>query len=78
MARGRKPGFKLTDEHRAKIQHSNILNALIEHVEGRREMSSSQVTAGLGLMRKVMPDLSNTAIEGPGENGEFLLRLKFE
>lgn len=46
----------MTDEHRVKIKNSNILNALIEHVEGKREMSSTQVTAGLGLLKKVMPD----------------------
>lgn len=48
----------MTDEHRVKIQNSNILNALIEHVEGTREMSATQVSAGLGLLRKVLPDLS--------------------
>ena len=58
MRRGRSPGFQMTDEHRVKIKNSNILNALIEHVEGRREMSSTQVTAGLGLLAKVMPNLS--------------------
>jgi hypothetical protein len=58
MARGRRPGFKMPEEHRAKISNSNILNALIEHVEGRREMSATQVSAGLGLLRKVMPDMS--------------------
>jgi hypothetical protein len=57
--RGRKPGFQMTDEHRVKIQNSNILNALVEHVEGRREMSATQVSAGLGLLKKVMPDLSS-------------------
>ena len=56
--RGRKPGFVMTDEHRTKIRNSAILNALIEHVEGKREMSSSQVSAGLGLLKKVLPDLS--------------------
>ena len=60
MARGRKPGFKMTEEHRAKIQNSNILNALIEHIEGAREMSSTQVTAGIALLRKVLPDLSSS------------------
>ena len=68
MARGRKPGFKLTEEHRAKIQNSSILNALIEHAEGRREMSSTQVTAGMGLLRKVMPDLSSSTHSGDSEN----------
>lgn len=56
--RGRKPGFHMSEEHRVKIKNSNILNALIEHVDGKREMSGSQVTAGLGLLKKVMPDLS--------------------
>lgn len=67
-ARGRKPGFTMSHEHRVKIQNSNILNALIEHVEGIREMSSSQVTAGLGLLRKVMPDLAASAdVSADGE-----------
>lgn len=56
--RGRPAGFQMGDEHRLKIKNSNILNALIEHIEGRREMSATQVSAGLGLLRKVMPDLS--------------------
>jgi hypothetical protein len=51
----------MPESHRVKIQNSNILNALIEHVEGVREMSSSQVTAGLGLLRKVLPDLAAAA-----------------
>lgn len=62
-ARGRRPGFQMSDEHRVKIRNSNILNALIEHAEGTREMSSTQVTAGLGLLRKIMPDLSHAEID---------------
>lgn len=58
----------MTDEHRAKIQNSNILNALMEHVEGKREMSATQVSAGLGLLKKVMPDLASTQISGDDEN----------
>jgi hypothetical protein len=65
--RGRSAGFVMSNEHRVKIQNSNILNALIEHVTGDREMSSTQVTAGIALLRKVMPDLASTTIEG-GEN----------
>lgn len=63
--RGRKPGFAMSDEHRVKIQNSNILNALVEHVEGKREMSATQVSAGIALLRKVLPDM--TAIEHSGE-----------
>jgi hypothetical protein len=68
-ARGRKPGFVMSNEHRVKIQNSNILNALIEHIEGEREMSATQVTAGLGLLRKVLPDLAATA--DAGDSGEL-------
>ena len=52
----------MSEEHRAKIRNSNILNALIEHIEGRREMGASQVTAALGLLRKILPDLSAAEI----------------
>src|SRR4051812_33876753 len=65
MARGRKPGFVMSDEHRVKIQNSNILNALIEHCTGQREMSATQVSAGLGLLKKVMPDMAS--VEHSGE-----------
>jgi hypothetical protein len=57
--RGRQPGFRMTDEHRTKIANSQILKCLVEHAEGSREMSATQVSAGLGLLRKVLPDLSS-------------------
>lgn len=62
--RGRQPGFRMSDDHRVKIQNSNILNALIEHVDGKRDMTSSQVSAGIALLRKVLPDLSATELSG--------------
>ncbi len=52
----------MSADHRAKIQNSNILNALIEHAEGKREMSSTQVTAALGLLKKALPDLQSVEI----------------
>jgi hypothetical protein len=64
MKRGRQPGFRMSDAHRVKIQNSNILNALIEHAEGQRKMSSTQVQAALGLMKKVLPDISAVQISG--------------
>ena len=57
----------MSEEHRVKIKNSNILNALVEHVEGKREMSSTQVTAGVALLKKVMPDMQ--AIQHSGEDG---------
>lgn len=59
MAAKKSPSaFRMSDEHRHKIANSNILNALIEHATGEREMSATQVSAGLGLLKKVMPDLT--------------------
>lgn len=75
--RGRQPGFRMTDEHRTKIKNSNILNALIDHVVDGREMSATQVSAGLGLLRKVMPDLAATQITGDEDNPvEVLHRIE--
>lgn len=65
--RGRSAGFQMSHEHRVKIQNSNILNSLIEHVEGKREMSATQVQAGLGLLRKVLPDLASVDHTGSVE-----------
>jgi hypothetical protein len=55
----------MSDEHRAKLQNSGILNALVEHVKGEREMSATQVTAGVALLKKFMPDLQ--AVQHSGE-----------
>lgn len=64
--RGRTPGFEMSNAHRDKIKNSNILNALIEHSEGKRDMSATQVTAGLGLLKKVLPDLAAITMTGEG------------
>lgn len=62
--RGRTAGFRMSDEHRVKIQNSNILNALIEHVDGKRDMSATQVSAGIALLKKVLPDISSVEVKG--------------
>ena len=55
---------------RRKIQASGILDALIEYAEGRREMSPSQVSAALGLLRKALPDLATLALPGKTDDGD--------
>lgn len=65
--KGHDGGYRMSNDHRVKIANSNILNALIEHAEGSREMSPSQVSAGLGLLKKVLPDLAAQA--DLGDNG---------
>lgn len=65
--RGRTAGFKMGAEHRTKIANSKILKHLIEHAEGKREMTRTQATVGLGLLKKVMPDM--TYNEHAGKDG---------
>ena len=74
MAAKTGPSFTMSNEHRVKIQNSNILNALIEHAVGEREMSSTQVTAGLGLLKKIMPDLASVEVGGQG-GGALVVQL---
>lgn len=66
--RGRTKGFVMSDAHRVKIQNSNIVSALLRHVEGKQEMSATQVTAGLGLLKKVLPDLQSVTHSGDEES----------
>lgn len=66
--RGREKGFVMPQSHRDKIKNSNILSCLIAHVVEGREMNPSQVTAGLGLLKKVFPDLSAVAHSGDEDN----------
>ena len=70
--RGRPPGsgksVKLTDAHRDKIKNSNILNYLLRHIEGKRDMSPTQVQAALALLKKSLPDLSSVEVTGDDTN----------
>lgn len=76
----RKPGPKkgtvqLSNLHREKIQKSQILQRLISHAEGAlpegQEMTQSQVTAGIALLKKVLPDMTESMVKGDGDNGEI-------
>lgn len=73
--RGRAPGFTMSNEHRTKIGNSQILKCLIEHTEGKREMTATQVTAGLGLLKKCLPDLTAVTLSGSGDNGELVVQI---
>jgi hypothetical protein len=73
----RKKGLRLDPKHqettRAKISASGITTRLVNHVLGKVEMSATQVTAGIALLRKIIPDLS--AVEHQGEQATFVMRL---
>lgn len=49
---------------RDRIQASMLVNRLTDHVNGKVELSPSQVTAGLGLLKKAIPDLAAITVEG--------------
>lgn len=55
----------LSEAWREKIQTSMLINRLQDHVNGVIELSSTQVSAALGLLKKTAPDLS--AVEHAGE-----------
>mgnify|MGYP000105892806 CR=1 FL=1 len=52
-----------------KIQASQLVNRLTDHVLGDVDMKPTQVTAALGLIKKVMPDLAAVQQEISGIDG---------
>ncbi len=74
--KGRPPGFVMSDAHRTKISNSKILKRLIDCAEGEVDMTPTQATVALGLLRKVMPDLQATQLSGSGDNGEHVVTFK--
>ncbi len=49
---------------RARIRTTQLTRRLTKHVLGKVEMSATQVTAALGLLKKTLPDLSATELSG--------------
>jgi hypothetical protein len=58
------------DFTREKIQTSQLVNRLTQHAFGKNKMTSTQVTAALGLLKKSLPDLAASQVEVSGPNGE--------
>lgn len=69
-ARTKRPNH--TDETRQKIQTSQLLNRLQNHIYtspadpdmAKKMLTDSQVRAALGLLKKTLPDLSATELTG--------------
>lgn len=65
--KGREAGFQMGAEHRTKIANSRILNNLIDFAEGGispEDFPPHRVTAALGLLKKVMPDMTEAMVKG--------------
>jgi hypothetical protein len=60
---------------RSRIRAGGIAKRLEGHVLGAVEMSSTQVQAALGLLKKVVPDQQATEISGP-DGGPVVARIE--
>jgi hypothetical protein len=67
LPRSRNP--RRAPELRLVIIESIIVEVLVEFAEGKRDLSSDQVAAGLALLKKVLPDLANITL--PPEEGDM-------
>lgn len=54
--------LRQTDETRAKIQTSQLINRLTAYAFGEITLEASQVRAIEVLLRKTLPDLTSTAL----------------
>jgi hypothetical protein len=50
---------------------------LIQHAEGTREMTATQVSAGLGLLKKCLPDLTSVELTGDKDSPLQVMVQKF-
>ena len=53
------------DRIRERIKADRIIKSLEDHVLTGKEMTPSQVSAGLGLLKKRVPDLAAVEVSGP-------------
>ena len=63
----RKRKIRHDENTREKIRASQLINRLQDHILGKVDMSATQVSAALGLLRKTLPDLATQQIEHSGE-----------
>lgn len=60
----RKIKIRHDENTRLKIQTSQLINRLMDHVVGKVELSSTQVQAAQILLKKSLPDLQATELSG--------------
>lgn len=65
-ARSRK--IRHDENTRLKIQTSQLINRLMDHVVGKIELSNTQVQAAQILLKKSLPDLQATELSGDQDN----------
>ena len=73
MRRGK---VEMQDRTLIRIQTSRIVNRLEEHIFGSIKMEPSAVTAALGLLKKKLPDLGTTTLQGDEKNPVVFKEMK--
>jgi hypothetical protein len=63
------------DETRLKIQVSQLINRLQDHVLGQVDLTPSQIQAAQILLKKALPDLQAMELQGVGEDGSIPVTL---
>jgi len=63
------------DETRLKIQVSQLINRLQDHVLGQVDLTPSQIQAAQILLKKALPDLQAMELQGAGEGGSIPVTL---
>lgn len=59
----------MQDDWRKKIRASNILTRLYDHVEGKNELSATQIKAADIILKKLEPDLNRTDVQNLDKDG---------
>lgn len=65
-----------SDEVRAKIQSSQLINRLTDHALGKLELSPTQVRSIEILLKKTIPDLSAVQHSGDEDNPVAIKRIE--
>ena len=76
MARLKRPMPKTDERIRANIEILPIIVRLTQFVKGEIEMTSPQVSAALGLLKKALPDLAT--VEHGGEISQTIHTISSE
>lgn len=53
-----------SEDVRAKIQSSQLINFLQDHCLKNKEAKKTQITAAVALLKKTIPDLQSTELSG--------------
>ena len=63
---------------RKKIQASQLINRLTDHVLKDLDLTATQVTAALGLLKKTLPDLSAVDMAGQVDTTLTITRKEYK